>query len=386
MHSSVDFLQEYLPVRSFGESSNEEYADKIYCTGNEGVYDGKRTYWISSVRAGCKVNNGGEEMPYGLQISKAEFETPACDGWGCNMDVNNPEPDRSNQMCVAFNTTTNQCEQYQDMPSWPQSQPEEDEGWPDPRPDVDYDDGDDYGAPIKIYDDPMIEDDCGWRGRNPDGGGCFETYYDPLVGRKGHEGIDYAASDVTTIYLANQSVYADPRKGTYYDALDAATRDSDGYLLTTQPVLYDAPMVKDPELPFNFDTRRGDATTTPIQPQTDKNGVAIIDPCAGTRCIALYKPCPEGYIDGNKCCPNTGNCIPDPNYVGTIKPALPIGQTPSTQLVTPVAIATPAVLSPVKNASTPTTAAPVTAPAAEVKKDSPLAIAALLFLAFEVLG
>jgi hypothetical protein len=40
-----------------------------------------------------------------------------------------------------------------------------------------------------------------------------------------------------------------------------------------------------------------------------------INTCAGVRCIALYKPCPEGYIDGSPCCPNTGNCIPDPNYV-----------------------------------------------------------------------
>jgi hypothetical protein len=39
------------------------------------------------------------------------------------------------------------------------------------------------------------------------------------------------------------------------------------------------------------------------------------NPCAGVRCITLYKPCPEGYIDGNECCPNTGNCIPDPDYV-----------------------------------------------------------------------
>jgi len=40
-----------------------------------------------------------------------------------------------------------------------------------------------------------------------------------------------------------------------------------------------------------------------------------INPCAGVRCIKLYKPCPEGYIDGDECCPNTGNCIPDPDYV-----------------------------------------------------------------------
>jgi len=39
--------------------------------------------------------------------------------------------------------------------------------------------------------------------------------------------------------------------------------------------------------------------------------------CEGVRCIKLYKPCPEGYIDGNECCPNTGNCIPDPDYLAT---------------------------------------------------------------------
>jgi hypothetical protein len=58
------------------------------------------------------------------------------------------------------------------------------------------------------------------------------------------------------------------------------------------------------------------------------------NPCARVRCIALYKPCPEGYIDADPCCPHTGNCIPDPDYVGVAKPALPIGQTPSTELTT----------------------------------------------------
>jgi hypothetical protein len=65
------------------------------------------------------------------------------------------------------------------------------------------------------------------------------------------------------------------------------------------------------------------------------------NPCARVRCIALYKPCPEGYIDADPCCPHTGNCIPDPNYVGVAQPSLPIGQTPSVQFdtQTPIAIA-----------------------------------------------
>jgi hypothetical protein len=56
--------------------------------------------------------------------------------------------------------------------------------------------------------------------------------------------------------------------------------------------------------------------------------------CEGVHCIALFKPCAEGYRDADPCCPNTGNCIPDPYYAGVAKPALPIGQTPSTELTT----------------------------------------------------
>lgn len=71
------------------------------------------------------------------------------------------------------------------------------------------------------------------------------------------------------------------------------------------------------------------------------------DACEGVRCIKVYKPCPEGYIDVSKCCPNTGNCALDPNYVipnvglvqmqpigGIAAPALPIGNTPSTNFDT----------------------------------------------------
>jgi hypothetical protein len=54
--------------------------------------------------------------------------------------------------------------------------------------------------------------------------------------------------------------------------------------------------------------------------------------CEGIHCIKLYKPCPEGYIDADPCCPNTGKCIPDPDYVATDTPVLPVGDTPSTQL------------------------------------------------------
>jgi len=39
------------------------------------------------------------------------------------------------------------------------------------------------------------------------------------------------------------------------------------------------------------------------------------NPCEGVRCIRVYKPCPEGYIDVSECCPNTGDCVLDPDYV-----------------------------------------------------------------------
>jgi hypothetical protein len=38
------------------------------------------------------------------------------------------------------------------------------------------------------------------------------------------------------------------------------------------------------------------------------------NPCAGVRCIRLYKPCPEGFMDADPCCPNTGDCVPDPMF------------------------------------------------------------------------
>ena len=48
--------------------------DAIYCTGGEGAWDGAPTYWMSSVRKGCKTNNQGESMPYGQPISRAEYD------------------------------------------------------------------------------------------------------------------------------------------------------------------------------------------------------------------------------------------------------------------------------------------------------------------------
>ena len=48
--------------------------DAIYCTGGEGAWDGTPTYWMSSVRKGCKTNNEGESMPYGQPISRAEYD------------------------------------------------------------------------------------------------------------------------------------------------------------------------------------------------------------------------------------------------------------------------------------------------------------------------
>ena len=53
---------------------------------------------------------------------------------------------------------------------------------------------------------------------------------------------------------------------------------------------------------------------------------SMIDPCADTRCIRVYKPCLEGYIDADPCCPNTGNCIPDPNYTSVNAPVGELAQ------------------------------------------------------------
>ena len=81
--------------------------------------------------------------------------------------------------------------------------------------------------------------------------------------------------------------------------------------------------------------------------------------CEGIRCIKLYKPCPEGYIDADPCCPNTGKCIPDPDYIAVDAPALPVGQTPSTEFdegseeVSPIAYAGLVQMEPIRSAPSP---------------------------------
>lgn len=49
-------------------------ADAIYCTGNEGSYDGKNTYWMANARQGCKINPQGVSKPMGLAITKAQYD------------------------------------------------------------------------------------------------------------------------------------------------------------------------------------------------------------------------------------------------------------------------------------------------------------------------
>jgi len=62
-----------------GEESPNPIMDLIYCTGNEGVYDGQNTYYTSSARRGCKINEKGEEKPYGRLISQEEFAQGVAD-------------------------------------------------------------------------------------------------------------------------------------------------------------------------------------------------------------------------------------------------------------------------------------------------------------------
>ena len=61
--------------------------DIAYCTGGEGAYDGKPTFWTSSARKGCKTNNQGQSMPYGREISKEEYDL----GYSGNV-INPPTP------------------------------------------------------------------------------------------------------------------------------------------------------------------------------------------------------------------------------------------------------------------------------------------------------
>ena len=66
------------PIRTtmmLGEESTPDHQtmDLIYCKGNEGSYDGQNTYYVSSARRGCKINDKGEAKPYGILISQEEF-------------------------------------------------------------------------------------------------------------------------------------------------------------------------------------------------------------------------------------------------------------------------------------------------------------------------
>jgi hypothetical protein len=144
------------------------------------------------------------------------------------------------------------------------------------------------------------------------------------------------------------------------------------------------------------------------------------DACAGVRCIKLYKPCPEGYIDVSKCCPNTGNCALDPDYVfpnvglvqmqpigGIAAPALPIGNTPSTEfqldgvdemnqpirMEIPVRSSTPLPFERTTTAPTTSTTEPLTAETsttetstAEEPKEGGLGILVLGLIALEALA
>jgi hypothetical protein len=53
---------------------DRQIMDLIYCIGGEGTYDGTDTYYVSSARRGCKINDKGEEKPYGRLISKEEYD------------------------------------------------------------------------------------------------------------------------------------------------------------------------------------------------------------------------------------------------------------------------------------------------------------------------
>jgi|Laugrefabdmm15sn_1035127.scaffolds.fasta_scaffold06949_3 hypothetical protein len=138
--------------------------------------------------------------------------------------------------------------------------------------------------------------------------------------------------------------------------------------------------------------------------------------CEGIRCIKLYKPCPEGYIDADPCCPNTGKCVLDPDYVipnvglvemqpiGIAAPALPIGQTPSTEFDIPVPMEIPRMEIPFRSstplpferttsttepltAETSTTETPTTeTPATEAPKTNGLAAVAIGLIALELLA
>lgn len=112
------------------------------------------------------------------------------------------------------------------------------------------------------------------------------------------------------------------------------------------------------------------------------------DPCEGVRCIMVYKPCEEGYMEASECCPNTGDCIPDPEYVAVDDPVLPVGQTPSTAFeeVSPIAYSSP---SPVErtavNAPVNTSVEPETS-TKETPEEGGLGILAFGLIALKVLA
>jgi hypothetical protein len=93
---------------------------------------------------------------------------------------------------------------------------------------------------------------------------------------------------------------------------DGTTEEACGYRVTSLCTGHGG--VYDPEVVYEPDVVESD------------------NPCEGVMCIAVYKPCEEGYMDADPCCPHTGNCIPDPDYVAADIPVLPVGDTPSTQL------------------------------------------------------
>jgi len=118
-----------------------------------------------------------------------------------------------------------------------------------------------------------------------------------------------------------------------------------------------------------------------------------IDPCTGVRCIKLYKPCAEGYIDADPCCPNTGNCVPDPDYVAIDETTLPVGETPSSQFITqtPIAISSStrggvSNSTTYRNTSISDSEPETETPAPEEPKESGIGIIALGLIALEVLA
>jgi hypothetical protein len=109
-------------------------------------------------------------------------------------------------------------------------------------------------------------------------------------------------------------------------------------LCTGRGGVYDPTASNEPDYPnpypedfCDFPVMRADGTYGCVDANNpaQSTGNEIIDPCAGVRCIRVYKPCPEGYLEASECCPNTGDCVPDPNYVayGGLVQMQPISET-----------------------------------------------------------